>query len=534
MSSFVKSSFKNKKMEESLNSDISLNKTQKILSATPLKEREPLNKCIKINSMKHNTTKKRNYIKSAIDFYKRKNHRINLMNSFYKTKEKKGIQNLNKGNLSKNIFDESEIFQKKLSKKTQVKQKRISSILDSENKCSQDSILAKDLNDIFNRDKKNTFFRNEARKCDSTKIKNNSCINIFHKTSSNTILNQKENSFSKKIKSCMLSNPGPTRLLDRKKINGLPVTFPLYLSYRNTFNSIGEKNRIDKMISKLGFLKTYILKDNLNKFNIIKEFLWKNGFRDKKYFEKEALINLYHYLLKPFSFPNEYMLADFINEGINYKPSQVSYRSEKSEENNIMNYISKNTDMTERDQIITKTRNKIQSIESKNNGMSRKYSTLILNSKINMNKSLPLLIKELENEIKQISSEKSNKLKEYNDLFIKKQDMIKNIDKNKYIPNLCLLNQEFREKCQINIDKKNKKIVKYKNKQEQLKQINNRLFYNIVNKNKINNIDREEIQKNSKLTEFIFMERAKKYLLENPKNYNLEIFGRIKGKKSKL
>ena len=112
--------------------------------------------------------------------------------------------------------------------------------------------------------------------------------------------------------------------------------------------------------------------------------------------------------------------------------------------------------------------------------------------------------------------------------------MIKNIDKNKYIPNLCLLNQEFREKCQINIDKKNKKIVKYKNKQEQLKQINNRLFYNIVNKNKINNIDREEIQKNSKLTEFIFMERAKKYLLENPKNYNLEIFGRIKGKKSKL
>ena len=145
-----------------------------------------------------------------------------------------------------------------------------------------------------------------------------------------------------------------------------------------------------------------------------------------------------------------------------------------------------------------------------------------------------MLIKELENEIKQISSEKSNKLKEYNELFIKKQDMIKNIDKNKYIPNLCLLNQEFREKCQINIDKKNKKIVKYKNKQEQLKQINNRLFYNIVNKNKINNIDREEIQKNSKLTEFIFMERAKKYLLENPKNYNLEIFGRIKGKKSKL
>ena len=521
-------------MEESLNSEIFFNKTQKILLATTLKEREPLNKCLKIKSINNSTNKKRNFNKSAIDFYKSKNHRINLLNTFYKTKEKKGLQDLSKGNLSKNIFDESEIFQKKLSKKTQVNHRGISSFLDSENICSQDSILAKNINDIFNKDKKNTFFRNEVRKFDSTQIKSNSCINIFHKTASNTIINQKENSFSKKIKNCMLSNPGPTRLLDRKKINGLPVTFPLYLSYGNTFHSIGEKNRIDKMISKLGFLKTYILKDNLNKFDIIKEFLWKNGFRDKKYFEKEALINLYHYLLKPFSFPKEYMLADLINEGINYKPSQASYKSEKSEENNIMNYISKNANITQRAQINAKTRNKIQNSESKNNDISRKYSTLILNSKINMNKSLPLLIKELENELKQISSERSNKLKEYNDLFIKKEDIIQNIDKNKYIPNLCLLNQEFREKCQINIDKKNKKIVKYQNKQEQLKQINNRLFYNIINKNKINNFDREEIQKNSKLTEFIIMERAKKYLLENPKNYNLEIFGRIKGKKSKL
>ena len=148
-----------------------------------------------------------------------------------------------------------------------------------------------------------------------------------------------------------------------------------------------------------------------------------------------------------------------------------------------------------------------------------------------MNKSLSVLIQDLESEIKQIILKKSDKLEEYNNSFIKKQEIIKNIDKNKYIPNLCLLSQGFKEKCQINIDKKNKKIIKYMNKQNYLKKINNRLFYNTIKKNKSEIFDRDEIQKNSKLTEYIVMERAKKYLLENPNNYNLTIFEKIKQNK---
>ena len=416
------------------------------------------------------------------------------------------------------MFDELDIINKTLSKESQPNQRRIIKILNNENKYEQDCLMPKDLKKILNKDKINSILKKETTKCDFSKIRNNSSINIFRKKISKSILNRNENSLHpKKINSLILSNSNQTttRLLDRKTINGLPVTFPLYLSHNRTFSSIGEKNRIEKIISKLVCLKTYILKDNLNKFNIIKEFLWKN----------------YHYLLKPFSFPNEYILADIINEGINYKSPQALDASKKQEEINTSDHIKENQNLEEIQKINIKTRNKNQDLKVKNNNISRKYTTLILKSKAYMNKSLSVLIQDLESEIKQIILKKSDKLEEYNNSFIKKQEIIKNIDKNKYIPNLCLLSQGFKEKCQINIDKKNKKIIKYINKQNYLKKINNRLFYNTIKKNKSEIFDRDEIQKNSKLTEYIVMERAKKYLLENPNNHNLTIFEKIKQNK---
>ena len=432
------------------------------------------------------------------------------------------------------MFDELDIINKTLSKESQPNQRRIIKILNNENKYEQDCLMSKDLKKILNKDKINSILKKETTKCDFSKIRNNSSINIFRKKISKSILNRNENSLHpKKINSLILSNSNQTttRLLDRKTINGLPVTFPLYLSHNRTFSSIGEKNRIEKIISKLVCLKTYILKDNLNKFNIIKEFLWKNGFKDKKYFKQNAINNLYHYLLKPFSFPNEYILADIINEGINYKSPQALDASKKQGEINILEHIKENQNLEEIQKMNIKTRNKNQDLKVKNNNIFRKYTTLILKSKAYMNKSLSVLIQDLESEIKQIILKKSDKLEEYNNSFIKKQEIIKNIDKNKYIPNLCLLSQGFKEKCQINIDKKNKKIIKYINKQNYLKKINNRLFYNTIKKNKSEIFDRDEIQKNSKLTEYIVMERAKKYLLENPNNYNLTIFEKIKQNK---
>ena len=66
-----------------------------------------------------------------------------------------------------------------------------------------------------------------------------------------------------------------TRYLERKKINDLPVTYPLYLSYNNKYNSISEKNRVDKILNKLICLKTHIMRDPLNRIEIIQEFFLK-------------------------------------------------------------------------------------------------------------------------------------------------------------------------------------------------------------------------------------------------------------------
>ena len=261
--SLINISFKNKKLEESLNSQISINKTQKISPSTTLKNSQPENRLFNIKSIKQYANKRKNFIKSAIDFYKRKNHEKYFFSSLNKTKEKNEIKNIDYENTTKNMFDELDIINKTLSKESQPNQRRIIKILNNENKYEQDYILSKDLKKILNKDKINSILKKETTKCDFSKIRNNSSINIFRKKISKSILNRNENSLHpKKINSLILSNSNQTttRLLDRKTINGLPVTFPLYLSHNRTFSSIGEKNRIEKIISKLVCLKTYNIK----------------------------------------------------------------------------------------------------------------------------------------------------------------------------------------------------------------------------------------------------------------------------------
>ena len=121
------------------------------------------------------------------------------------------------------------------------------------------------------------------------------------------------------------------------------------------------------------------------------------------------------------------------------------------------------------------------------------------------------------------------KLDKYNNLFSKKEEMVKLIDSNKYVPNLCLVSQGFKEKYRENVDKKNRKIIKTKNMHEKLKEINNRLYYDIIRKHNLAQFDRVDIQRKLKLTEFVVMQRAKKkYLFENAKNNYTTILKKIK------
>ena len=107
-------------------------------------------------------------------------------------------------------------------------------------------------------------------------------------------------------------------------------------------------------------------------------------------------------------------------------------------------------------------------------------------------------------------------------------EMVNIVDKNKYVPNLCLVSKGFKEKCKENVDKVNKKIIETKSKEEKLKEINKRLYYDNIKGYNLDEFDRNDIQRTLKLTEFVVMERAKKkYLFRSAKNNYTSIIKRI-------
>jgi hypothetical protein len=504
------------------------------------------------NSIQTKNTRKYYISNQTINFYESETVPNSKKNDEKKQKNykkivyKKSQRNkvLDKDKISKNIYNSLDKIQKKLDVNmlqiTGINNNHtgLTSVKNDENEKINDSLTKEDFKRIFNKYKSSRIFNIENAKYDSITIKSNTSINFFPKKISKTIFLSRNNTvIPKRLRSTKeIKSNSITGFLERKKINEIPITFPVYLSHNNIYISMSEKSRVDRILSKLICLKTHLLKDGLNKFEIIKEFLIKNGIKDSKYFTRESLINLYNYFLQPFTFPPEYLLIDIINDGIKFNHSSGIEEINKIEEDkNILNYMPKNRSLFSSKKGGKKTRNILKKINSINNiTMDNKYLTHHQNSENIIKKALPNLIKDLEFELRQIKQEKIAKLDKYNDLLTKKMELVTISDKNKYVPNLCLISKGFKEKYKENIDKMNRKIIKSRNRQEKLKEINNRLYYDIFRKNNSAEFDRVDIQRKTKLTEFVVMEMAKKkYLFENVQNNYVNILKRINKNKSK-
>ena len=504
------------------------------------------------NSIQTKNTRKYYISNQTINFYESETVSNSKKNDEKKQKNykkivyKKSQRNkvLDKDKISKNIYNSLDKIQKKLDVNmlqiTGINNNHtgLTSVKNDENEKINDSLTKEDFKRIFNKYKSSRIFNIENAKYDSITIKSNTSINFFPKKISKTIFLSRNNAvIPKRLRSTKeIKSNSITGFLERKKINEIPITCPVYLSHNNIYISMSEKSRVDRILSKLICLKTHLLKDGLNKFEIIKEFLIKNGIKDSKYFTRESLINLYNYFLQPFTFPPEYLLIDIINDGIKFNHSSGIEEINKIEEDkNILNYMPKNRSLFSSKKGGKKTRNILKKINSIDNiTMDNKYLTHHQNSENIIKKALPNLIKDLEFELRQIKQEKIAKLDKYNDLLTKKMELVTISDKNKYVPNLCLISKGFKEKYKENIDKMNRKIIKSRNRQEKLKEINNRLYYDIFRKNNSAEFDRVDIQRKTKLTEFVVMEMAKKkYLFENVQNNYVNILKRIKKNKSK-
>ena len=133
------------------------------------------------------------------------------------------------------------------------------------------------------------------------------------------------------------------------------------------------------------------------------------------------------------------------------------------------------------------------------------------------------MISSLEEEFKQLNNEKVSINGKNNNLIYKENPINKQIeDKNKLVPNLCLSYKGFSKLNMNKINKNNKKINNIKTKEEKIKEINDRLYYNFK-QNSNNSFDIEKIKRRHKLTEYIILERAKYKALIDLKKEQLDI-----------
>lgn len=295
-----------------------------------------------------------------------------------------------------------------------------------------------------------------------------------------------------------------TCYLDRKKINDLPILYPLFLSYNNSYETFSEKNRVEKILNKFICLKTQVTKDYKNRDKILKEFMIKNGVCDKKYFTEIKMSNFNEYLKKPFKFDPKKTIIDIIKEAVDYK-----YINVHGDENELksVNMFNNHSIIFRNKHIRKKTTNSSDNILSEN--MYKNPICLNFNEGKYNGKNLPELVKELETNLREIKYENTkrmNMLKGANKTL--KKYIIK--DNNKLVPNLCLANPDFKEKYESIIDKENKKLKEKFNKYQLIQNINDRMYYNNIKKRFTEQNFSDEIRRKLKLTEYIYVQRAKK------------------------
>ena len=303
-----------------------------------------------------------------------------------------------------------------------------------------------------------------------------------------------------------------TCYLDRKKINDLPIIYPLFLSYNNSYYTFSEKNRVENILNKFVCLKTQVIQDYKNRDRIMREFMIRNGVYDRKYFTEKRMSNFNEYLKKPFKFDPKKTIIDIIKEAVNYKFDSVKNDENKFKPVNI--FINHNIDYANKPLKKTKSNSSdnINSEKFYKNPICLKMEELKFDDN-----HLPILVNELEENLKKIEYEGAERLNRLRG-GIKKLKQFKIKDNNKFVPNLCLVNQEFKKNYEHIIDKENKKLMENYNRSQHIQEINDRMYYNNLKKRLTDQNFTDEIRRKLKLTEYIIVQRAKKKIALNQFN----------------
>ena len=139
-------------------------------------------------------------------------------------------------------------------------------------------------------------------------------------------------------------------------------------------------------------------------------------------------------------------------------------------------------------------------------------------------KELKELVKGLEEEFVNIQKEKIEKIEKNNNIWnpqVNHNEKPFVLDNNQFVPNLCLSSKIVNKGLMKKVQQHNEKLLKKMNKQQKIREINQRMYYSSILKE--NSVDLEEIKRRNKLTEFIILERAKKQLALEHEKQKLEL-----------
>ena len=348
-----------------------------------------------------------------------------------------------------------------------------------------------------------------------------------------TISNIKENNSENinSINNCKnkIEKAYVTNYLNRKKVNDIPLTFPLCFFHKINYNSISEKNRIENVLKKFIILKTHIINDPSNAHEIIKEFIFKNSNVYKGELSEEKIENFLNYLKLTIRLSPNKNLKEIINDALNFKDNNKYIKKIKINPKAYMrNDFKYNI-------INNSTENNIKSIK-KNKPMLPYSQSFNVNTKafadfnsksfIIKNKKLTSLVKDLENELSEIKNYQlvkynliNNNSKNKNNKYTKNAlESKKENRKDLNMSNFCLVSKGISQKYKLlyNYSYNNSKVEQ---KKISLKKLNERMYYNSLRKNLSEEYEIDEIKKKLKLTEYIVLQRAKQaFLIQNEHN----------------
>ena len=371
------------------------------------------------------------------------------------------------------------------------------------------------------------------------KSENEGSFNGVNKQNKNTQTNLYDNKEKLDEKNNIKSNEsfnnnfkkGPiTNFLNRKKVNNIPLTFPLCFFHKIKYNSASEKNRIENILNKFIFLKTHVISDPLNAQKIIKEFILKNSNINKEELSEEKLDNFLNYLKFTIIISPNKTIKDVINDALNFKDNNQYLKEEiinpKTYMRNNFKYNIINNETQNNIKKIKKSKQILQC--SKSFDVDTKMLVDFNNKTFDLkNKKLTSLVQDLENELNEIknyqlvkyniinNSTKNLKNKYKKNIFENKDENSKDIN----MSNICLVSEGISQKYKLlsNYFNNNKKA---ETKKKSLKKINERMYYNCLKKNLSEEYEIDEIKKKLKLTEYIVLQRAKQAFLLRKKNFD--------------